>query len=325
MIPEWKIGELKIKSRVVVAPMAGVSNPAFRKIAKKAGAGLLVSEMVSDQGIHFRNKKTLAMLHIDQEEHPISVQIFGGSKAGLLEAAQFVAANTQADIIDLNLGCPVNKIVKSQAGAKWLLDPDKLYEMVQAISSSVALPVTVKMRTGWDEKHILALENARAAQAGGAKAIAMHGRTRAQMYKGKADWSILKQVKQNISVPFIGNGDIRTAEDAKYMLEEIGCDAVMIGRAVLGDPWLIKRINHYLKTGELIAEPSTREKIAMAQEHLVNLVELKGEKVACQEFRTHLPYYLKGISGAAKIKVAVNQAEHYQTIEHLLTEFLTSS
>lgn len=322
MIQAWKIGDLSIASRVVVAPMAGVTNAAFRKIARAAGAGLVVCEMVSDQGIHFRNKKTLAMLHIDKSEHPISLQIFGGSKDTLVEAARFVEENTTADIIDINMGCPVNKIIKAQAGASWLLDPEKIYAMVQAVVSAVSLPVTVKMRTGWDKDHLFAVENARAAQAAGAAAIAMHGRTRQQLYTGKADWEILGRVKQKLTIPFIGNGDIRTPQDAKKMLTEVGCDAVMIGRAVLGNPWMIRRTNHYLATGELIAEPSVREKVEMAKVHLQGLVDLKGEKIACREFRTHLPYYLKGISSTVQLKAAVNQEEKRENIEHLLDKFI---
>ncbi|HJF19028.1 MAG TPA: tRNA dihydrouridine synthase DusB [Enterococcus columbae] len=318
----WKIGDIEIVNRVVVAPMAGISNAAFRVTVKEAGAGLVVCEMISDQGIHFRNKKTLDMLYIDEREYPLSVQIFGGGKESLVEAAQFVEANTKAAIIDINMGCPVNKVIKAEAGAKWLLDPDKVYEMVDAVSSAVKLPVTVKMRTGWDEKHLFAVENAKAAQAGGAAALAMHGRTRVQMYEGQANWDILRQVKENIDIPFMGNGDVRTPEDAKRMLDEVGCDAVMIGRAALGNPWMIKRTVHYLETGELLDEPTPRQKIDIAKVHFQRLINLKGEKVASREFRQHAAYYLKGIPRAAKVKAAINQAEDQQTIVALLDEFL---
>lgn len=318
----WKIGDIEIANRVVVAPMAGISNAAFRVTVKEAGAGLVVCEMISDQGIHFRNKKTLDMLYIDEREYPLSVQIFGGGKESLVEAAQFVEANTKAAIIDINMGCPVNKVIKAEAGAKWLLDPDKVYEMVDAVSSAVKLPVTVKMRTGWDEKHLFAVENAKAAQAGGAAALAMHGRTRVQMYEGQANWDILRQVKENIDIPFMGNGDVRTPEDAKRMLDEVGCDAVMIGRAALGNPWMIKRTVHYLETGELLDEPTPRQKIDIAKVHFQRLINLKGEKVASREFRQHAAYYLKGIPRAAKVKAAINQAEDQQTMVALLDEFL---
>lgn len=322
MDQSWKIGDVEIPNRVVVAPMAGITNAAFRVTVKEFGAGLVVCEMISDQGIHFRNKKTLEMLYIDEREHPLSLQIFGGNKESLVEAAQFVQENTEADIIDINMGCPVNKIIKAEAGAKWLLDPDKVYEMVRAVSSAVDIPVTVKMRIGWDDQHVFAVQNAQAAESAGASAIAMHGRTRVQMYEGVANWDVLKEVKQHISIPFMGNGDVKTPEDAKRMLEEVGADGVMIGRAALGNPWMIHRTQHYLETGELIAEPTPREKIATAKLHLQRLVDLKGEKVATREFRQHAAYYLKGISRAAKVKVAINQAEEQQTINDLLDAFV---
>lgn len=318
----WAIGDVAIPNRVVVAPMAGISNSAFRVTVKEAGAGLVVCEMISDKGIQMRNKKTLDMLYIDETEHPLSLQIFGGNKDTLVEAAQFVEEHTTADIIDINMGCPVNKIIKNEAGAKWLLDPDKVYEMVHAVSSAVSIPVTVKMRIGWDDEHIFAVENAKAAQAAGASAIAMHGRTRVQMYEGKANWAILRQVKEAITIPFMGNGDVRTPEDAKRMLDEVGCDAVMIGRAALGNPWMIHRTQHYFETGELIAEPTPQEKFATAKLHLERLVTLKGEKLASLEFRQHAAYYLKGISRAAKLKAAINKATTKQEYYELFDEFL---
>lgn len=318
----WQIGSVEIPNRVVVAPMAGITNSAFRVTVKEFGAGLVVCEMISDRGIQLRNKKTLEMLFIDETEHPLSIQIFGGNKASLVEAAQFVAENTTADIIDINMGCPVNKIIKAEAGAKWLLDPDKVYEMVHAVSSAIDKPVTVKMRIGWDEQHIFAVENAQAAEAAGAAAIGMHGRTRVQMYEGSADWDVLKQVKQSITIPFMGNGDVKTPEDAKRMLEEVGADAVMIGRAALGNPWMIHRTKQYLETGELLPEPTPREKILTAKLHLERLADLKGEKIASREFRQHAAYYLKGISRAAKVKAAINQAEDKQTIFDLLDAFV---
>lgn len=321
----WKIGNVEIPNRVVVAPMAGITNAAFRVTVKEFGAGMVVCEMISDQGIHFRNKKTLEMLHIDETEHPLSLQIFGGNKDTLVEAAQFVEKHTTADIIDINMGCPVNKIIKAEAGAKWLLDPDKVYEMVHAVASAVDVPVTVKMRIGWDEEHVFAVENALAAQAAGAGAVAMHGRTRVQMYEGKANWEVLKEVKKHLTIPFMGNGDVKTPEDAKRMLEYVGADGVMISRAALGNPWMIHRTQHYLETGELIPEPTAREKIATAKLHLERLVDLKGETIACREFRTHASYYLKGISRAAKIKLAINKTEKQHEINELLDQLVEKS
>ena len=197
--------------------------------------------MVSDKGIVYKNEKTLSMLYIDEREKPLSLQIFGGEKESLVEAAKFVDKNTNADIIDINMGCPVPKVTKCDAGAKLLLDPDKIYEFVSAVVAAVEKPVTVKMRMGWDDEHIYAVENARAVEAAGGKAVAIHGRTRVQMYEGKANWDIIRQVKEAVNIPVIGNGDVRTPQDAKRMLDETGCDGVMIGRAALGNPWMIYR------------------------------------------------------------------------------------
>ncbi len=318
----WKIGNVEIPNRVVVAPMAGISNSAFRVTVKEFGAGLVVCEMISDKGIQQRNKKTLEMLHIDEVEHPLSLQIFGGNKENLVEAAQFVEANTTADIIDINMGCPVNKVIKAEAGARWLLDPNKVFEMVEAVSSAVDVPVTVKMRIGWDEEHILAVENAKAAQSAGASAVAMHGRTRVQMYEGKANWDILKEVTPHLTIPFMGNGDVRTPEDAKRMLDYVGCEGVMIGRAALGNPWMIYRTQHYLETGELLEEPPASTKIETAKLHLERLVALKGEKIACLEFRQHASYYLKGAPRATTTRLAVNKAKTKQEMFDILNEYI---
>lgn len=318
----WQIGDVTIPNQVVVAPMAGITNAAFRVTAKEFGAGLVVCEMISDRGIMHNNQKTMGMMFVDPNEHPVSIQIFGGSKDTLVEAAKFVDQHTQADIIDINMGCPVNKVVKTDAGARWLLDPNKVYEMVSYVTDAVKKPVTVKMRTGWDEDHIFAVQNALAAERAGASALAMHGRTRKQMYTGKADWDILKQVKAELKIPFMGNGDVRTPQDAKRMLDEVGADAVMIGRAALGNPWILRQVETYLRSGELIAEPTPREKIATAKLQLHRLVELKGENVACREFRQQAAYYLKGIPRAAKTKAAVNEVETEQAVGDILDRFV---
>jgi nifR3 family TIM-barrel protein len=322
MNQSWKIGDIEIPNRIVVAPMAGITNQAFRVTCKEFGAGLVVVEMISDKGIHFRNKKTLSMLEIDQREHPISLQIFGGEKESLVEAAEYVDQYTDADIIDINMGCPVNKVIKAEAGARWLLDPDKVYEMVDAVTSAVKKPVTVKLRTGWDEEHILAVENALACEKAGASAIAMHGRTRKQMYEGHANWEILHDVAGAVSIPFMGNGDIKTPEDAKYMIEEVGATAAMVGRAALGNPWILTRMTHYLENGELIPEPTVREKVETAKLHLARLVNLKGEKVGAREFRQHAAYYLKGAPRAAKTKNAINQVETKEEIIQIMDDFV---
>ncbi len=311
-----KIGNLEMKNQVVLAPMAGVCNSAFRLTVKEFGAGLVCAEMVSDKGIVLKNAKTMNMLYIDEREKPLSLQIFGGEKETLVEAAQFVDKNTNADIIDINMGCPVPKITKCDAGAKWLLDPNKIYEMVAAVVDAVDKPVTVKMRMGWDEDHIFAVKNAQAVERAGGQAVALHGRTRVQMYEGKANWDIIKEVKQNISIPLIGNGDVQTPQDAKRMLEETGCDGVMIGRAALGNPWMIYRTAKFLESGKLMDEPSVREKIDVCILHLDRLIALKNENIAVREMRKHTAWYLKGVRGNATVRNAINECN---TRDHLVT------
>ncbi|ALF09012.1 tRNA dihydrouridine synthase DusB [Parageobacillus thermoglucosidasius] len=317
----FKIGDVEIKNRVVLAPMAGVCNSAFRLTVKEFGAGLVCAEMVSDKGIVYNNEKTLNMLYIDEREKPLSLQIFGGEKETLVEAAKFVDKHTNADIIDINMGCPVPKVTKCDAGAKWLLDPNKIYDVVAAIVDAVEKPVTVKMRIGWDENHIYAVENAQAVERAGGKAVAVHGRTRVQMYEGKADWNIIKQVKEAVNIPVIGNGDVKTPQDAKRMLEETGVDGVMIGRAALGNPWMIYRTVRYLETGELIPEPTVREKIEVCLLHLDRLIALKGEHIAVKEMRKHAAWYLKGVRGNAKIRNAINECETREQLAALLLNF----
>ena len=319
----FKIGNIQIDNPVVVAPMAGISNSAFRVTVKEFGAGLVVCEMISDKGIQFRNEKTLSMLHIEPNEYPLSVQIMGGNKDTLVEAAKYVAENTEAAIIDINMGCPVNKVIKAEAGAKWLLDPNKVYEMVAAVVDAVDKPVTVKMRTGWDDEHLYAVENALAAERAGASAVAMHGRTRVQMYDGKANWEILGEVKKNLTrIPLIGNGDVRSPQDAKKMIEIAGVDGVMIGRAARANPWMIKQTGHDLETGELLPENTVPEKIDIAKTHLDRLANLKGESVATKEFRKLAAYYLKGIPRATKTKVAINESTTVSQVNEILDQFV---
>ena len=307
-----------MKNPVVLAPMAGVCNAAFRLTVKEFGAGLVCAEMVSDKGIVYKNEKTLNMLYIDEREKPLSLQIFGGEKESLVEAAKFVDKNTNADIIDINMGCPVPKITKVDAGAKWLLDPDKIYEMVSAVVDAVDKPVTVKMRMGWDENHVYAVQNAQAVERAGGKAVALHGRTRVQMYEGTSNWDIIREVKQSVNIPIIGNGDVHTPQDAKRMLEETRCDGVMIGRAALGDPWMIYRTVKYLETGELMNEPLAREKIDVCMLHLDRLIDLKNENIAVREMRKHAAWYLKGIPGNGSVRNAVNECNTREELAELL-------
>ncbi|MDF1509549.1 tRNA dihydrouridine synthase DusB [Robertmurraya sp. DFI.2.37] len=321
----FKIGNVELKNQVVLAPMAGVCNSAFRLTVKEFGAGLVCAEMISDKGIVLKNAKTMNMLYIDERENPLSLQIFGGEKETLVEAAKFVDKNTNADIIDINMGCPVPKITKCDAGAKWLLNPDKIYEMVSAVVDNVDKPVTVKMRMGWDEEHIYAVKNAQAVERAGGSAISLHGRTRVQMYEGNANWDIIREVKEAINIPLIGNGDVKTPQDAKRMLDETGCDAVMIGRAALGNPWMIYRTVQFLETGELIEEPSVREKINVCILHLDRLIALKSEFVAVREMRKHAAWYLKGIKGTAKARNGINECNTREELVNLLNELVLES
>ena len=313
-----KIGNIEMKNPVVLAPMAGVCNSAFRLTVKEFGAGLVCAEMVSDKGIVLQNARTMNMLYIDEREKPLSLQIFGGEKKSLVEAAQFVDKNTNADIIDINMGCPVPKITKCDAGAKWLLDPNKIYEMVSTVVDAVEKPVTVKMRIGWDDEHVFAIQNAQAVERAGGKAVSMHGRTRVQMYEGKANWDIIREVKNSINIPLIGNGDVETPEDAERMLKETGVDGVMVGRAALGNPWMIYRTVKYLETGQLMDEPSVREKMDVCVLHMDRLIALKNENVAVREMRKHASWYLKGVKGNANARKGINVCETREDVVSLL-------
>lgn len=302
--------------------MAGVCNPAFRLIAKEFGTGLVCAEMVSDKAILHGNKRTMEMLYVDEREKPLSLQIFGGDRESLVEAAKVVDKQTNADIIDINMGCPVPKVTKCEAGARWLLDPNKIYEMVAAVVDAVEKPVTVKMRIGWDAEHIYAVENAKAVERAGGQAVSVHGRTREQMYTGKADWGIIKEVKEAVNIPVIGNGDVFSPEDARRMLDMTGCDGVMIGRAALGNPWMLYRTIEYLTKGTLPPEPTPREKMDIAMLHLDRLIALRGEAVAVREMRKHMAWYLRGLKGSARVKDEIMEQTSREALVHILYNFI---
>ena len=315
------IGNVFIKNPLVLAPMAGYSNTSFRKIIKEMGAVLLYAEMVSDKAIMYGNKKTIDMLYMTDFERPISQQIFGTDVSSFVIAAKYICSNMHPDIIDINMGCPVPKVaLRAQAGSALLKSPSKIYDIVKAVVDAVDVPVTVKIRSGWDSNHINAVEVAKVIEKAGASAICVHPRTRSQGYRGEADWSIIKAVKDNVNIPVIGNGDIKTPEDAKRMLDETGCDAIMIGRGVLGNPWLIEQTVAYLN-GDLVSQPNRLDRVDMCIKHLNYLSVVKDEKVARLEIRNHIGWYLKGIKNSTIVKNKIYQTSNIRDIISILDEF----
>ena len=319
---EWKIGNVKIKNQIVLAPMAGYSNTSFRKIIKEMGAGLIYAEMVSDKALTYHNEKTLQLLKMSEEERPIVQQIFGSDVETFVASAKIVEEVMKPDIIDINMGCPVPKVaLRAQAGSALLKDPDKVYEIVLAVVKAVHVPVTVKIRIGWDEAHKNCVEIAKVCEKAGAQAIAIHARTRSQGYSGKADWSWIKKVKEAVSIPVIGNGDVLSCYDAKRMLLETNCDAVMIGRGVLGNPWLIKECVDYLETGQEPRKITNEKRILMMKKHFQFLKEDKSVKAALLEIRSNILFYLKGMPNNKEIKRRICEAKTEEDIMKVLAQY----
>lgn len=318
----WKIKNVEIDGKIVVAPMAGISNMTFRRICKSMGASLVVAEMVSDKAITYGNEKTFELLRMNDDERPISQQIFGSDVKSFVEAAKIVEEKMNPDIIDINMGCPVPKVaVKNQAGSALLKNPEKVGEIIKAVVGAVNVPVTVKIRSGWDQSSINAVEIAKISEANGASAITVHARTRAQGYAGKADWNIIKEVVNAVNIPVIGNGDVVSCYDAKKMLDETGCSAVMIGRGLLGNPWLIKECVEYLESGKLPEVIDYNEKIDMMEYHLNKLCEDKTEKQAVLEIRNHLLNYLKGLPENKEVKNQVCRCKSRLEIIKILENY----
>ena len=319
---EWKIRDITIKNQLVLAPMAGVTNEAFRIICKEYGAGLVVAEMVSDKAISFKNEKTIKMTKVNEIEHPISMQIFGGDVESLVNAAKYLDLNSDCDIIDINMGCPVNKVAKKAfAGASLLKDPDKIYEIVKAVVESVKKPVTVKIRIGWDENSINCVEVAKLIEKAGASAITVHGRTRSQFYSGKANWDYIKHVVESVNIPVVGNGDIVDYKTAKEMLDYTGCKAIAIARGALGNPFIFKEINEYLDNNVIVEKPSYDEILNTILRQYDLLLKLKGERLALLEMRSHIAWYLKGLPGSAKVKDLCNKQNDFNEVKNIIINY----
>jgi len=321
----FKIGNIEIKNRVVLAPMAGYSNSAFRRIVKSMNCGLIYAEMVSDKALYYKDKKTNDLLYMTESERPIAQQIFGSDKESFIYAAKYIEETMKPDIIDINMGCPVPKVaLRAQAGSSLLKYPDKIEEIVKCVVESVNVPITVKIRSGWDSNSINAVEVAKIIEKAGASAITVHPRTRAQGYSGKADWNIIKQVKEAVNIPVIGNGDIKTIYDAENMLKETGCDAVMIGRGALGNPWFINEVYEYIENGNVINKPTNSDKIDMAIKHLNLLLEYNNPKKAILEMRSNICYYLKGMPKSTEVKQEIFKVTTKEEFINILENFKKS-
>lgn len=309
-----KIGDVKIDYPVVLAPMAGVTDRPYRSIIREMGCGLIYTEMVSAKGLMYGNDRSANLLDFDKKDDiPVAVQIFGSEPEIMAKAAKLVAERKPA-IIDINMGCPTPKIVNNGDGSALMKNPSLAGEIVAAMSEAIKIPITVKIRKGWDEEHINAIKVAKICEANGAKAVAIHGRTREQFYSGKADWQIIKELKEALQIPVIGNGDIFLPKDAKTMLEETGCDAVMIGRGCQGNPWIFQRVAHYLQFGEILPPPTVEERIQMAIVHLRRHIAYVGEEMGIPQMRKHLAWYIKGLPNCTFVKANIFQLQNLEQI-----------
>ncbi|SHF07428.1 tRNA dihydrouridine synthase DusB [Caloramator proteoclasticus] len=314
------IGNFVPENNVFLAPMAGVTDKAFRVLCKEYGAGLVYTEMVSSKGLYYGSQRTEFMLDIDSREAPAVVQIFGSDADIMGFMAEKISEKEEVAFIDINMGCPAPKIVKNKEGSYLMKEPELAKRIVKKVVEKSKKPVTVKIRKGWDENSVNAVEFAKMLEDCGVSAIAIHGRTRSQMYEGKADWDIIKKVKESVNIPVIGNGDVVTCQDAKRLLEHTNCDAIMIGRGALGNPWIFKKVVTYLKEGIILDDPNPQEKIELAIRHLEMMYEFKGQRGVI-EMRKHIAWYLKGLKNATVIRDMVNRIEAKEEIIKLLESY----
>ncbi|MEE0691825.1 MAG: tRNA dihydrouridine synthase DusB [Lachnospiraceae bacterium] len=314
-----KIGTVTLDNNIILAPMAGVTDLPFRLLCKEQGVGMTCTEMVSAKAISFHNKNTEALLETAQQERPVSLQLFGSDPDIISEMAAYIE-DRPFDILDINMGCPVPKVAGNGEGSALMRNPKLVAEIVKKTARATKKPVTVKIRKGFTQQEVNAVEIAKIAEASGAAAVAVHGRTREQYYSGQADWDIIRQVKEAVRIPVIGNGDIDSAKKAKQMLEETGCDAVMVGRAVRGNPWLFREIRSYLEDGTLLERPSKDEVRAMMLRHARMQIEYKGEYIGIREMRKHISWYTAGYPGSAKLRGEINLVDSYEELERLLEE-----
>ena len=319
-----KIGNIQLDNEVFLSPMAGVTDLPFRLICKEKGCGMLYTEMINAKALCYDDENTKRMLKIEDEEHPIAVQIFGSDPEFMGKAAAIMNEYPN-EILDINMGCPAPKVIKNGDGSALMRNPKLAAEVLSSVVKNSKKPVTLKIRKGWDDDSVNAVEIAKIAEECGISALAIHGRTREQFYSGKADWDIIAKIKQSINIPVIGNGDVFEVQDAVNMLEKTKCDAIMIGRGAQGNPWIFKRINHYMKTGEILPEPTVEEKITTAIKHMNLAVAEHGEYVAVREMRKHIGWYLKGLKNSAKYRDQINKITDYKEVITMLEEYMEHS